>query len=162
MVVFPDIYGRDFWRQPAQEYAGKEHIIFLGDYPDPYRDEEILPSKAFRGLRDILKLKIVHPDDVTLLLGNHDLHYLNRDMQGSRYDVFNAVRFSRCLEENAGSFHMAFEAGICGTKYLFTNAGVLPGWLKAHEFLFGQVEPDIFVTFVNSVWSSIEIVLVRL
>ena len=41
MIVIPDIHGRAFWRRAAMETAGKEHIVFLGDYLDPYPSEGI-------------------------------------------------------------------------------------------------------------------------
>ena len=88
MIIVPDIHGRQFWRHIAQEYAGKEHIVFLGDYLDPYRDEGFTSDDAFTGLQDIMQLKKEYPDNITLLLGNHDLHYLHEEMAGSRYDEF--------------------------------------------------------------------------
>lgn len=36
MIVIPDVHGRVFWRQAVNDYLGKESIIFLGDYLDPY------------------------------------------------------------------------------------------------------------------------------
>ena len=36
MIIIPDVHGRTFWRQTVQEYLGKEHILFLGDYPLDY------------------------------------------------------------------------------------------------------------------------------
>lgn len=47
MIIIPDIHGRQFWRHIAQEYAGKEHIVFLGDFLDPYRDEGFTSDDAF-------------------------------------------------------------------------------------------------------------------
>lgn len=47
MVIIPDVHGRDFWMKPVQENLGKEHILFLGDYLDPYPDEGILGEEAF-------------------------------------------------------------------------------------------------------------------
>lgn len=135
------------------EYSGKEHMVFLGDYLDPYPDDEILPSEAFMGLQDIVKLKEEYPDKVTLLLGNHDLHYLHSRMQGSRFNMFNAAKYRRFFEENASLFQMAYEASI-GRKYLFTHAGILPGWLKAHESLFGPIAPGNLVNCLNLMWSS--------
>ena len=76
MLILPDIHGRDFWRKPVQETLkeGDEKIIFLGDYLDPYDDEGITDAVAFGGLQDIIRFKQEHPDKVTLLWGNHDLH----------------------------------------------------------------------------------------
>ena len=47
MIVIPDVHGRTFWRQAVNEYLGKEHILFLGDYLDPYTYEGITPTDAY-------------------------------------------------------------------------------------------------------------------
>ena len=46
------------------------HILFLGDYLDPYPDEAT-PEEALEGFKDIIKFKEENPELVTLLLGNH-------------------------------------------------------------------------------------------
>lgn len=43
MIIIPDIHGQDFWKKPLQEHLGKEHILFLGDYLDPYEDKTLFP-----------------------------------------------------------------------------------------------------------------------
>ena len=45
MIIIADVHGRDFWKAPVYEYQGKEHIIFLGDYLDPY-DYESIPQEV--------------------------------------------------------------------------------------------------------------------
>ena len=76
-IVIPDVHGRDFWRS-AVRGREEEKIIFLGDYVDPYSWEGITPHVAFLELQDIIEFKKAHPDNVVLLLGNHDLGYLDR------------------------------------------------------------------------------------
>lgn len=152
MIVIPDIHGRHFWRCVAEQYAGKEHIVFLGDYLDPYRDEMISNEDAFVELQDIMKLKEAHPNDITLLLGNHDLHYVYEGIHGSRYDVINATRNRRAFEDNFDIFQMACETVIGGRNYLFTHAGILPGWMKENELLFGLLEPAYLTSYLNMIW----------
>ena len=56
MIIIPDVHGRTFWRQAVNEYLGKEHILFLGDYLDPYAYEGIdgeLANMQFLTLEDI-------------------------------------------------------------------------------------------------------------
>ena len=152
MIVIPDIHGRQFWRYAIKQCAGQEHIVFLGDYLDPYRDEGITNDEAFEGLQDIIKLKEEHQDNITLLLGNHDLHYLYERMQGSRYDVINASRYRRVFEDNFDLFQMAYEAEIGGRNYLFSHAGILPGWIQENEFLFGSIESRDLTHYLNMLW----------
>ena len=74
ILVIPDVHGRDFWKEPCNNWTDK--IIFLGDYHDPYGeyiDEE--PNKA-ESLTNLRKLAAFvenkrHTSDVICLLGNH-------------------------------------------------------------------------------------------
>lgn len=133
MIIIPDVHGRDFWMKPVEEKLGKEHIIFLGDYLDHYEGEWVRREDVFPRFEMILKLKKENPDDVTLLLGNHDLHYVDRRLEGGRYDILNARRNKAVFLENAGLFQMAYEKVVGGTRLLFTHAGVQAAWLAKHR-----------------------------
>lgn len=66
-----------FWRSAVQKYPDLP-TIFLGDYLDPYTYYDgILPSEALEEFNDILHFKKQNSDRVTLLLGNHDVHYFD-------------------------------------------------------------------------------------
>ena len=93
LVIIPDVHGRAFWRE-AVEARPEDEFIVVGDYRDPYPKEGISDAEAFGGLQDIIDFKKQNPDRVTLLWGNHDLHYMYPDMMGSRYDFDNAVTVS--------------------------------------------------------------------
>lgn len=113
--------------------AGDSRIVFLGDYLDPYWNERILPDDATEELEEILLFKEQHPDRVTLLLGNHDLHYLDSRIGGCRYDFKNATRNKALLWANLGLFDIAcaFESETgegAPRQYLLTHAGVLRIW----------------------------------
>lgn len=133
MIIIPDVHGRDFWMKPVQENLGKEHILFLGDYLDPYPDEGILREEVFPRFEQIMALKQEYPETVTLLLGNHDLHYVDRHLEGSRYDSPNALRNKAAFLDNADLFQMAWLKTIGGTHILFTHAGVQKVWLVRHK-----------------------------
>ena len=75
MLIIPDVHGRDFWRSACEDINAYDHVVFLGDYLDPYQQEGIDIDDAEQGLRDIIELKKNNLEKVTLLLGNHDLHY---------------------------------------------------------------------------------------
>lgn len=142
MIIIPDIHGRDFWEKPVKENLGKEHIIFLGDYLDPYDYEGIAPWEVFPRFEDIVALKKENPNGVTLLLGNHDLHYLDGNLEGGRYDYIHGARNKKFFLDNLELFQMAYETEISGKKYLFTHAGVMWGWLLANRHLFGVIQPE--------------------
>lgn len=152
MIILPDIHGREFWRKPVEENLGKEHILFLGDYLDPYDYEYIYPRDAYEVFVDILELKIAHPLDITLLLGNHDLHYLDPIFDGSRKDYLRAERIREKLEQNGDLFDIAKTAQLAGKQFLFTHAGVKQGWLEYNKDLFDRVNTDAVGNCLNSLW----------
>ena len=146
LVIIPDVHGRDFWRDAVRDNPDGE-FLFLGDYLDPYELEGISEAEAFRGLEDILEFKKGHPDRVTLLWGNHDLHYLYPEFMGSRYDFNHAERYARMFSDHQTLFKMAYEANVAGKRYLFSHAGVGLGWIKNN---FPALEPEeINATLLN-------------
>ena len=128
LIIIPDVHGRGFWRDTVENYPGEEYI-FLGDYLDPYDDEGITDAEAFGGLQDIIRFKQEHPDKVTLLLGNHDLHYLYPELMGSRYDIDNAERNAHLFWDNQTLFQMAYETVAGGKRFFFTHAGIGMQWI---------------------------------
>lgn len=156
MIIIPDVHGRAFWRQTVQEYLGKEHILFLGDYMDPYAYEGITPEDAYKVFIEIVELKKKHPDNITLLLGNHDLHYLNPDMEGGRLDYKRREQIIKDITDNAELFRIAESATIGGKNYLFTHAGLREAWLQAHREELGNPEPKDITECLNSMWLDID------
>ena len=160
MIIIPDIHGRDFWKKPVYENLGKEHIIFLGDYMDPYEDEQIAPWEVFPQLEEIVKLKEKNSDNVTLLLGNHDIHYLTEKGRGGRYDYIRGAQIKHFLIEHADSFQLALSSEVGGKNlrdlrteqlrrlwefipmpgelagttpvWILTKRGAIEHWIKQH------------------------------
>ena len=77
IIIIPDVHGCSFWREPSEKYRQAD-FVFLGDYLDPYPEDNIRDDDAFQGLVDIVAFKKAYPDRVTLLWGNHDLHYFSK------------------------------------------------------------------------------------
>ena len=153
MIIIPDIHGRDFWNVPAViNHSGKEHILFLGDYLDPYPYEGINTALAFDNLLDIVQLKKEYPDKVTLLLGNHDLHYLHEPLFGGRFDHDHALRNREFFEKNAGLFQMTYETELGGKKYLFSHAGVQREWPLNNLKFLGVYTPEQVPSLLNDLW----------
>jgi hypothetical protein len=127
ILIVPDVHGRIFW-QPALEYKGA--VIFLGDYTDPYSSEGFTQEDAYNGLLKIVEFKKQNPDRVTLLVGNHDMHYYNRRYACGRFDAeyFQAYNDIFMGEETTNLFQLCKQSG----HYLFIHAGVTKGWYDAH------------------------------
>lgn len=126
ILVIPDVHGRDFWREPCKDIEKYSQVIFLGDYLDPYGFDNITLAEALTGFTDIIALAEAHPDKVTLLLGNHDLHYMTSEAgMSSRHSYWMADHASPIFNEKRPLFRLACEVG----DTLFTHAGCLQGWL---------------------------------
>ncbi len=152
MIIIPDIHGRDFWKGPAYEAWGKEHIIFLGDYLDPYEDEMIAPWEVFPNLEQIAWLKEKQPEKVTLLLGNHDIHYLTEVGKGSRYDRIRGAQYKHFFQDNAKLFQLVYETEIAGKRIIFTHAGIKAGWIEANKEYLEGVDASNIAATLNEMW----------
>lgn len=119
----PDVHGRKFW-EPALDFGGE--VVFLGDYADPYPSEGLTDAGAYEVLQQIVTFKKQNPGRVTLLVGNHELHYYNSMYESSRFSRKYYERFHAILTdtETAGLFRLCKQTG----KYLFIHAGLLSGW----------------------------------
>lgn len=154
MIIVPDIHGRDFWKKPVHENLGKEHIVFLGDYLDPYEDEQIAPWEVFPQLEEIVALKKEHPDSVTLLLGNHDVHYLTERGRGGRYDYIHGALIKRFLIEHADSFQLTFSSETGGKKFIFSHAGIMAGWMEHNKEYLDSATPETVCAVLNEMWQD--------
>jgi len=154
MIIIPDIHGRDFWKESVYENIGEEHIVFLGDYLDPYEDEQIAPWEVFPQLEEIVALKKEHPDSVTLLLGNHDIHYLTERGRGSRYDYIRGAQIKRFILEKADAFQLTYETEIAGKKFLFSHAGIVAGWMEHNREFLEDAKPGTIGSILNGMWDD--------
>ena len=127
ILIVPDIHGRDFWL-PALDYQGE--IIFLGDYTDPYPQEGFTDEHAYQGFLKIVKFKQDNPERVTLLIGNHEMHYYNKDLSAGRFsreyfDKYHAILMG---DDTKGLFQLCKQVD----NYLFIHAGLTKGWYDRH------------------------------
>ena len=121
-IAIGDVHGLDLWRDVVEAHP-ECGVVFLGDYLDPYR--YVHKGKLLDNLRAIMQLKRDRPEDVVLLLGNHDLHYFcDEACVGTRFDMEIAADASKLFLDNIHLFQYAFQDG----EYLFTHAGVSQEW----------------------------------
>jgi hypothetical protein len=127
ILIVPDIHGRNFWK-PALDYKGT--VIFLGDYTDPYPQEGYTQEIAYQYLLQIVDFKRQNPDRVTLLVGNHELHYYNKRYAAGRFDREYYAKYNGILtgEETAGLFQLCRQI----ENYLFIHAGLTKKWYDNH------------------------------
>ena len=73
IIVIPDVHGRIFWREPVKKYLDAvDRVVFLGDYLDPYKDEDGLAKDIFENMMEIIELKRTNREKVVLLKGQGD------------------------------------------------------------------------------------------
>ena len=127
ILIVPDVHGRNFWL-PALDYPGE--VVFLGDYTDPYPQEGFTDENAYQGLLKIVEFKQANPERVTLLIGNHEMHYYNDNFSAGRfsskyYDVYHEILTG---ESTKDLFQICKHIG----NYLFIHAGVTKHWYERH------------------------------
>ena len=145
LLIIPDVHGRTFWRY-AVENMNYSHVVFLGDYIDPYPQEGIRPVEAFKVLIEIVKFAKDNPDTCTLLLGNHDMHYMSpafaSKAAGSRFS-YALEEAANCLFcENEELFSLAFEADFGPWHCLLTHAGINKHWYLRHSDVIGDLNAE--------------------
>lgn len=129
ILVIPDVHGRTFWKEAVAKYPGID-TIFLGDYVDPYPREEIRNFDVIINLQEIINYASEHPE-VTLLLGNHDLHYLCNFGESCRLDQDNRYTIRQMLSENLHLFSIATVRHVNGKNVVFSHAPILTWWIEA-------------------------------
>jgi hypothetical protein len=126
-IAIGDVHGLTNWL-PIVNAHKNCRIIFLGDYLDPY--QPMNKQHLLANLMNIIELKQNNPDDVVLLLGNHDLHYFAQEMVvSSRFDNEIADDASEIFRKYYDLFQFAMQDENC----VFTHAGISQEWFE-HDF----------------------------
>lgn len=151
ILVCPDLHGRrELLDHAINSYIKEEiPIIFLGDYLDgyPYDFLEIdnLEKEVFSVLKYLISFAKENPDDITLLLGDHEGQYVGLSNSLARFDFNNAYEIYKLLKENESIFTGAF----IYNNALFTHAGVSENWLETndlhnnYEFVYNYINKHI-------------------
>lgn len=117
-IAIGDLHGKEVWKNiDPSKY---DRIIFLGDYVDAFVCPDVIMLK---NLREIVEFKKANPEKVILLLGNHDLQYLEWPEPKFGCTGFRPQmqpQFSGIFKENRQLFQVAYQIG----EYLFTHAGL--------------------------------------
>ena len=124
VVVIGDVHGSALWQEVVKRHPDCKYV-FLGDYCDPY--QSITNEDVLENLKRIIEFKRENPDEVVLLLGNHDIHYIIDDApMGSRFSLELMLDIEELLVAYADYFQCAFSYD----EMLFTHAGVSQLWFE--------------------------------
>lgn len=166
ILIFPDIHGRTFWEKPIKYKDKFDHIIFLGDYFDPYPNEVITPKEAVENFKNILQSFTEEELDgvsgkVEFLLGNHDTHYIIPEAPiSSRYckdlgikkDIVNLLKHLQSRHQLTLNTWIT----IKNITYLFTHAGINKKWFDNNPNLCDINTPGLIKQHeVSNNWENI-------
>lgn len=150
ILIVPDVHGRAFWHRAMELVDQVDQIVFLGDYLDPYSHEGISFDLALEEFNKILEFKKEYPDLITLLVGNHDMHYIIKDfMDCSRRNTDMLDQLHKLYNSNLDLFNLIH----IEDNWLFSHAGVYKGWMDKYEF---TLEDLNLKTFLGSHWPALE------
>jgi hypothetical protein len=140
-IIIGDVHGSTYWKNVIKEKPNCRYL-FLGDYLDPY--EEIGAKELLTNLKDIIRLKQEQPQDVVLLLGNHDLHYITSKINRStRWNADIAKEAAELFTDNRDLFQYACQEGNC----IFTHAGISHKWFT--DYFKGDTHKNIAAQLNN-------------
>lgn len=128
VLVIPDVHGRHFWKHAVNSFPDLP-TVFLGDYHDPYPQEGITEEGSLQNFIEILDYARSHRN-VTLLVGNHDLHYFCRFGDYCRFDFGQASQFRKLFLDNFDLFRLMTWMRFGDKKVLFSHAPILKEWLQ--------------------------------
>ena len=152
ILIVPDVHGRTFWHKAEEMINDVDKVVFLGDYLDPYSEEGITFDQALEEFHKILKFKETYSDKVVLLLGNHDMHYLNlRFMDCSRLNRAMRSELHLLYQDNLDKFALIYNLE---NKWLFSHAGIYQAWMNKYELTLDDL---LDVTkFLREHWLTLE------
>ena len=151
ILIVPDVHGRKFWHKVKELIDEVDQVVFLGDYLDPYSREGITFEDALNEFEQILEFKEKYSDKVVLLVGNHDMHYIQLEfMNCSRLNVYRRVEIHDLFMNNIDKFQLVHEID----SYLFSHAGVYLEWTKKYEITLEELFN--FKKFLGGRWNTLE------
>ena len=142
--IVPDVHGRLFYQDPIKQALSEKdsHIVFLGDYIDPYPHEHITPDEAFERFKDIISLKKLNPNKITLLIGNHDLHYIDGSRRGCRMDYRNKSEIVSLFKNNIELFEYVKFITVNEKNFILSHAGFHYNWIREYSDKLGMFRED--------------------
>ena len=139
VLVIADLHWMDVWKKHVNSLEW-DKVIFLWDYVDSYdkTDKEILDN-----LRDIIAFKRANPENVVLLLWNHDIQYI-WEWNGCSWHRPSIAALIKIVFENDIKMFKIFHQE---KHYLFSHAWITNWWLKYNEAIIDNYFCDWFYSY---------------
>lgn len=128
-IVIGDIHGRTTWKEIVKQESDADKIIFVGDYFDSFFHTQ---AECLKNYQEIIEFKKANPNQVVLLIGNHDFHYIptGNDARCSGYNGALAPIIETLFVEHIAE--KLVQMAYLQDNFLFTHAGVTKTWFKTH------------------------------
>ena len=125
IVALGDTHGRTMWKQIVEIEKDADKIVFVGDYFDSH--DNISGSLQIQNFENILQHKRDNPEQVVLLFGNHDYHYIVNEHY-SGYNSMYASQYEQVIKKGISEdlLQMCYKVG----EATFTHAGITKTWLE--------------------------------
>ncbi len=154
-IIIPDVHGRTFWKD-AIEYIQNDsniNMIFLGDYLDPYPYEGISFEDALENFKEILQFASKYRNNVTLLVGNHDMSYIGSpSICKCRHDYTYHSEVNSLFREYASLFKLYYLIKeINSDKKILFSHSVLSKPFYTSQTLIPCEELNAFVIQQNNI-----------
>lgn len=151
VLVIPDVHGRKFWHKAEEIINEVDKVVFLGDYLDPYSHEGINFEDAVIEFKNILAFKEDYPDKVVLLIGNHDLYYINLEsMYPSRSNEWRRVEIHDLFMNNIDKFQLIY----LHENYIFSHSGLYKEWMDKYELSLDNLKD--YKSFLKNRWETLQ------
>lgn len=140
IIAIGDTHGRVLWKEIVQKERDADKIIFIGDYFDTHHDISV--DQQIENFKEILEFKKNNMNQVELLLGNHDFHYLKGAQES--YSGYQQMRFIDINEVLEPSVQKEL-VKMCYTheNYVFTHAGVTKTWCNDNNIDITNLQESI-------------------
>lgn len=158
-LVLGDMHGRFECVRAIYEKENPDSVIMLGDYVDSH--EAISDKEQSCAVDELLNLRDRHIEgrgEFTLLIGNHDFHYLYGDPLRERYSQWNDFRMRWANDLFVRLVNMSVLKAVYIDKEhhtVFSHAGITNTWLHnnnlrledINQLLASDLEPFRFYRY---------------
>jgi hypothetical protein len=123
-LILGDTHGRSEWKDYINQ-TQPDRVVFIGDYFDSF---DVPITKQIDNFLDIVQYKQDNLNEVILLFGNHDFHYIIDGENYSGYATAIKVQVETLLKDliRDDILQMCYSQD----DYLFSHAGITQTWVR--------------------------------
>jgi len=148
IVVIGDIHGDSVWKKllskdKLENKFSSTLYVFVGDYFDSF---VYIPPEQIRNFDDLLSEKSYNPENIILLLGNHDYHYLPYvNQRYSGYSPHTAIlaggTLKLCVDQNLLQVIFQYK------NLIVSHAGITKTWLANSRLKIKDINSSFLDSF---------------